>query len=249
MRPPIRKTKGFTLVELSIVIVVIGLVIAGVTAGQSLVKTARMSAQITDLNKFESAYYAFKLQYNAVPGDMRNASSYWVGSTDGDGNGRITQIADYAYAPSYENMTFFTHLSRAKLVQETYNNVWQLGGGYPYLKLDSGKGMVAAGQMNVGGWGFQLSDSAATLRYTAAIYLDVSLPAAAVSGYNDVIGTASPITYVAIDRKMDDGVARTGKFRAYMAYVSTTNCLTGTDGDYLLTVGDTTCMAEFIIAK
>jgi prepilin-type N-terminal cleavage/methylation domain-containing protein len=71
------KQHGFTLVELSIVIVIIGLIVAGVTAGQSLVAAAKIQSQITELKKYEVAYNIFKLEYNAVPGDMSNAISYW----------------------------------------------------------------------------------------------------------------------------------------------------------------------------
>jgi prepilin-type N-terminal cleavage/methylation domain-containing protein len=89
-------TSGFTLVELSVVIVIIGLIVAGVMGGQSLVKSSKINAQILDFNKFEVAYNAFKLEYDAIPGDMRNAGSSWAGATNGDGNGRITENSNDA---------------------------------------------------------------------------------------------------------------------------------------------------------
>jgi prepilin-type N-terminal cleavage/methylation domain-containing protein len=67
--PPLRKIMGFTLVELSIVIVVIGLIIGVVTAGQSLVRQAQIRSVLNDVNKYKTAWNAFKLQYDALPGD------------------------------------------------------------------------------------------------------------------------------------------------------------------------------------
>lgn len=244
--------KAFTLVELSIVIVIIGLIVAAVTAGQSLVRTSRMNAQIIDLYKFESGYFAFKLQYNAIPGDMRNASSYWAGSTDGNGDGRITQDPDNPYILTLENLKFFEHLSRAKLVPEPYTNVWQINVGYPSLKLNSRYGMVAGGNIMSPTYaaGHQLSEAAIAVKHIASLYLNVAYPLVNDSGFNDNLGVASPVTFAAIDRKMDDGAARTGKFQGYQATNSAVgSCLTGVDGNYLSTVTTDACDAEFIIAK
>ena len=76
-----KKDLGFTLVELSIVIVIIGLIVGGVTAGQSLVEAAKMQSQISELRKYEVAFNIFKLEYDAIPGDFSQASDYWGGLT------------------------------------------------------------------------------------------------------------------------------------------------------------------------
>jgi prepilin-type N-terminal cleavage/methylation domain-containing protein len=248
-------TSGFTLVELSMVIVIIGLIFAGVVGGQSLIKTSKMNAQILDLNKFETAYNTFKLEYNSIPGDMRNASSYWAGSTNGDGNGRITQVADDGFLTSNENIKFFEHLSRAKLLPETYTNTMTLGVGYPSLKLNSSKGMTAGASIRPGNSGseHQLSNNNVMLRYVAAIFLHVSNPSGVWANqfeFNDYTGIASPLTLSTIDRKIDDGVATNGKFKAYRTWGSILgNCLTGDDGDYFLTETRENCMGVFIIDK
>jgi len=71
------KNNGFTLLELSIVIVIIGLIVAGISAGQSLVRQAQLRSFVTELASLETAVNTFRLQYSAIPGDMNNASSYW----------------------------------------------------------------------------------------------------------------------------------------------------------------------------
>ena len=82
----INKYNGFTLIELSIVIVIIGLIVAGVVGGQTLVKQAKLRSIITDVQKTQTIINTFFLEYGAMPGDMPNASNYWTGAYDGDGN-------------------------------------------------------------------------------------------------------------------------------------------------------------------
>ena len=62
--------KGFTLVELAIVITIIGLLIAGVLKGQSLINDAKVSSAITLAQDISVAVNAFKQQYHMLPGDM-----------------------------------------------------------------------------------------------------------------------------------------------------------------------------------
>ena len=95
------KSKGFTLVELSIVIIIIGFLIAGIAAGQSLIKQAKFNSVISDMQGFQASYNNFVSRYGEVPGDMTDAESYWPtgGATpcaatanlcNGDGNGLIS---------------------------------------------------------------------------------------------------------------------------------------------------------------
>lgn len=61
---------GFTLIELSIVLVIIGLIVGGVLVGQDLIKAAETRAQIAQIEKYNSAVNAFKTKYNGLPGDL-----------------------------------------------------------------------------------------------------------------------------------------------------------------------------------
>jgi len=97
------KNTGFTLVELSIVIVIIGFLVAGISAGSNMVKQAQLRSVITDMQSFQTAYNGFVGRYNAAPGDLNVASSYWpagdgsqcvenggnVANCNGDGNGVV----------------------------------------------------------------------------------------------------------------------------------------------------------------
>lgn len=89
-----RDRRGFTLIELAIVLVIIGLVVGSVLVGRDLIHVAMLRAQISDLIKYETAVRTFQGKYNALPGDMANATSLIPGVThNGDGDGKIDNEA------------------------------------------------------------------------------------------------------------------------------------------------------------
>src|ERR1700744_5463652 len=68
---------GFTLIELSVVLVILGLAIGGVFAGTSLMRSSQVNSIMVDEQKYVAAVNNFKQRYNALPGDMANATTYW----------------------------------------------------------------------------------------------------------------------------------------------------------------------------
>lgn len=247
---------GFTLVELSIVIVIVALTIAGVTAGRSLVSSAKLNAQIQDLQAYDTAFNAFVMHYNAIPGDMKNATEYWPGTaTNGDGNGHLNSHSDVGNPTSttIELYTLFQHLSLAKLIPGYYNNTYTLGVGYPALKLNPSKGMSGTDGINIpGSSAYQLSDSTNFASYKAVLAMNISRPSITNNGYNDVDGVMSPRQASFLDTKTDDGNPSTGRFVAYKAYSANYPCLDGNGvyfgvgGDYLQ-IDNAVCMAQYIL--
>jgi prepilin-type N-terminal cleavage/methylation domain-containing protein len=109
-----KKQAGFTLIELAIVLVIIGLLLGGVLKGQELINSAKVKNMATDFKNIQVYIYGYQDKYKALPGDDRSASTH-VGanaSTNGDGNGEI----DGAWnATTGESYYFWEHIRRAGL--------------------------------------------------------------------------------------------------------------------------------------
>jgi prepilin-type N-terminal cleavage/methylation domain-containing protein len=72
---------GFSLVELSIAIIIIGLLIGGISSGSTLIKQAEIRSIISDLRNYQTNYATFKATYDAIPGDFNQANTYWSGAS------------------------------------------------------------------------------------------------------------------------------------------------------------------------
>lgn len=85
-----RQQQGFTLVEIAIVLVIIGLLLGGVLKGQEMIANARYKNLRSDIQSYSAAYYTFQDRYRALPGDFDQASTRIDASApDGNGNGSI----------------------------------------------------------------------------------------------------------------------------------------------------------------
>ena len=90
-----RKQTGFTLVEIAIVLVIIGLLLGGILKGQEMITQARIKNVVNDFNGITAAHFAYLDRYRAVAGDDTGASTRWQnpnppgGSRDGNGDGVI----------------------------------------------------------------------------------------------------------------------------------------------------------------
>ncbi len=128
-------TEGFTLVELSIVLVIIGLIVGGILVGQDLITAARIRAQISQIEKYNSALNAFRVKYNAIPGDMIPGTAAALGffprtgvQGDGDGDGYICSLRnvpfndDCPFMLGHETVLFWTDLSSAGLIEGGFND-------------------------------------------------------------------------------------------------------------------------------
>lgn len=115
----INNEKGFTLVEIAIVLVIIGLLLGGVLKGQQMIANAKIKSLVTHANGLAAAIYSYQDRYKALPGDDPRATTNLPGATggcaaanlvNGGGNG---QIGEYWAAPE--------HLACAGFITGTYN--------------------------------------------------------------------------------------------------------------------------------
>src|SRR5262247_2138667 len=86
MRKPER---GFTLVEIAIVLVIIGLLLGGILKGQEMINQAKIKNVVADFSGISAAYYGYQDRYRAIPGDDSGAAGRWAGATAGNGNGVV----------------------------------------------------------------------------------------------------------------------------------------------------------------
>ena len=89
-----RKQAGFTLVEIAIVLVIVGLLIGGVLKGREMITNAKIKRIENDFAGVSAAIYAYQDRYGVLPGDDPSASTRfpgtWRSSDNGNGNGNIS---------------------------------------------------------------------------------------------------------------------------------------------------------------
>jgi prepilin-type N-terminal cleavage/methylation domain-containing protein len=131
MQSKYRQT-GFTLVEIAIVLVIIGLLLGGILKGQEMITQARIKNVVNDFNGITAAYFAYQDRYRAVPGDDLGAATRWIasafppsGAVNGTGDGVISgtyqaSVADLVATPpsatAGESNNFWWHLRLAGFV-------------------------------------------------------------------------------------------------------------------------------------
>ena len=106
---------GFTLVELTIVLLVIGLLLGGTLKGQSVVDNAKIKRMALDTAVFGNAIHTYRNLYHALPGDDPTASQRWNEVSDGNGNG----VVDGSWVPGSvkeETSLLWSHLRSAQLL-------------------------------------------------------------------------------------------------------------------------------------
>lgn len=108
-----RRQHGFTLIEIAIVLVIIGLLLGGILKGQELITSARVRNLISQQDGIKAGFYGFQDRYRAFAGDYKDAPNNLGGpgsATAGNGDGRIVDAAGTGVK---ETILVWDHLSRA----------------------------------------------------------------------------------------------------------------------------------------
>lgn len=117
------RRSGFTLIELSIVLVIIGLIVGGILVGQDLIHTAAIRAQLTQIESLQSSVNTFRVKYNGIPGDLKSQDAAQLGFASragtvglGDGDGFLEAGSALHWGLCGENLLFWSDLSAAGLI-------------------------------------------------------------------------------------------------------------------------------------
>lgn len=209
------KRKGFSLVELSIVLVILGLLTGGILAGQSLIRAAELRSVTSDMQRYFTAYMTFMDKYMGLPGDFNKATSFWqsAGGTGGDvacinaqtsgsaatcngtGDGQISDTSGYTYS---ERFMAWKHLANAGLIEGSYTGKTTgatgtytavAGTNVPASKLSNGKYDI-----------YYITEAASVTSYFTGSQFDANAFSLFGSG-----GYLKPEEAWGLDVKLDDG--------------------------------------------
>lgn len=235
---------AFTLLEISMVMVVVGLLIAGIIVGRSMIEAAALQSVVADFEKYRQLAIAYRDKYGELPGDHSGATS--IASADagcaanpaasntmttatcnGDGNGMIGDSTGdplATFSNYKESLLFWQHLSNEGLLTERYNgrrstasNEITFGVNVPVSKIASASFMIR----------YFPTDTASGNYYKANygnVFFYGAPGASAADAFNT--GALTPEQAKSIDAKIDDGRPGFGKVLTFPN--SSPNCPTTT---------------------
>ena len=221
------RSSAFSLVELSIVLVILGLLVGGILSGQALIRAAELRSVTTQYQKYIAATNSFKDKYFSLPGDMPNAESFWgqlspVNATcyntastsaltcNGDGDGNISVTG----TRSREIFRYWQHLANAGLAEGQYSGTkasvsdWSAvpGTNSPLSKLAGGTWEVLTKYDVVPQGGFYLNIFQPNNSTNWLAFVSVPAPTSPI---------LKPEEAWNIDAKLDDGLPGTGRITTF----------------------------------
>ncbi len=212
-----KSSGGFTLVEIAIVMVIVGLLIGGILQGQKLIEQAKINRIIKDIESYRSAYHLFQKKYNAIPGDLATvvaqsrianctAANFCAGgNNDGrigvsvGGGTRSSQAANES-VPRIETTMFWKHLALADLISgiNTSAPAADAAWGETHPRTALGAGFIVMQVNTISGIAVQ------------APYLRIQTQLVGQHSTDPGTLPLTPLMAAQIDRKLDDGVPRGG---------------------------------------
>ena len=245
---------GFSLVELSIVLVILGLLTGGILGGQALIRAAELRSLTTESQRYTTAVRTFQDKYFAMPGDMANATAFWgksaadcnaqtgTAATPGTCNGNGDGVLGWSIGPNVTGETFrgWQHLALAGLIEGTYTgNAGSISGSDP----DAGVN-VPGSRLKSGVWGYGYIDN--VVGSNSYVFNYNMLNWMVVGSEDDNAYPDGPLLRPEeawnVDTKLDDGRPGTGRVLANVVSACTNTAdVTNRAADYRLTDSGLRC--------
>ena len=201
------KNRGYTLIELSIVIVIISILTGGVFVFRSWQRSSQLKAIITEFYNYREAVTQFQETYGQLPGDLTTASSFWPTCAspatlcNGNGDGLITVGGG---TTQDESIRAWQMLYLAGFISQSMSGVHTTSG-----QNDIGVN-VPASKLVGAGWYF---DKNLPSTGGGGVTTNFIVIGGFTSGYVNVGRVLTPIQALSIDTKIDDGRAISGVVR------------------------------------
>lgn len=189
--------KGFTVVEIAIVLAIIALILGGVFKGQALIDNARVRSLSTEVSGIQTAWFSFQERYRSIPGDFSKAGTQIdSAAASGNGNGRIDD--------SLERAGVWQQLSLAGFISGQYDGSQSAVGTSSDVHCADG--------------------TCPKNPYNGYYKISYSAQAADTDSPSNEIFTGDqiPVNILAqLDLQLDDGKANSGRFRVHRSFVAT----------------------------
>lgn len=224
------KQQGFTLIELSIVLVIIGLIVGGILVGQDLIRAAEIRATVGQVEKYNSAVNTFRSKYNGIPGDLTSDLAAAFGFTTrnggagrGDGNGLLEGTGATGQVFGQESGMLWNDLSVANLIDGNYSTNAANADAAAVVAVTAANVAAVFPPGRLARGNYITAGSTGSINYW--LLAGVGGVTAATGAYS-VTTNLTPIEAYNMDIKLDDGMPNTGIVRAVGRATSTTTTFT-----------------------